>query len=431
MKRFLVYIILCIFIVSCAKEAEFDVLKNDDNLDTSWWKIYKNDEFNNSLNAYFQSDYEIKNKTLMLDYISVENSLLRNYSFDGSLRADISKPLSEGEKNTKFSGNLGFKYKLDIFGKNYDKKRAKMLELLSANDEIGDLKQQNAHKIITMILNKQHLSLNSSLLSKKLENLQLIYDLSKYENSIGKLGYVELLEDESKLDNAKTSIIYNNLDIKKIEDSLRDLGFVYDGELELLDSDFEKYLKTVRFNKDLVLKKYKILSKNKKVQIKNINYLVSQKDMYVDLSLNAFLSSSSDKAKSMFDFGVFGGGVGVDFGFLDYANVKDRIKLSKLDYDMAKNDYENFVKVTFNYTQNTLSDYAFYLELFDINDKILQRSKSIYEEKLFKYNLKMISKKELLSYENAFIDAQISFNKAKNDLNKARCDILYAFGVNM
>lgn len=429
MIRAVFYILICIFIAGCAKEADFELLKNDKDIDIAWWRAYRNSELNDSLNEYFSNDYELKNKALMSEYLAIENDLIKNYSLNAKLDASISKSLTNGDESKKFGASLGGNYTLDLFGKKLDQKRAKMLEFLTLNDEIQDLKQQNAYKIITMLLNKQYLLKNQSLMSKKMQNLASIYELSKYEESIGKISYTEFLEDKTRLDNAKISLVYNDMEIKKINNSFDDLGFKYDGEnIGLNDEEFEFYLDNTTINKSLILNKFQVLAKNKKVQIKNINYLVSQKDMYFDISLNAFLSSSSNEIKSMFSFGVLGGGVGIDFGFLDYENVKNKIKLSKIDYEMAKNEYENYLKTTFNLMKNTADDYNFYKKLININKEILQTSKQDYEKKLLKYNLQMISKKELLSYENAYLDAQISLNKAENELDKARCNVLYTIG---
>lgn len=429
MIRIVFYLFLALFMFGCgAKKMDFELIKNSEETDVRWWRAYKNEALNQSLDEYFSKDYELKNKALMLEYIDIENSLLRNYSFSTSLKADISKSLKADHSSKSFGVNAGVGYNLDLLGKQADKKRAKVLEKMALLDDISSLKQQNAYKIINILLSRQYLVKYQQLLIAKMQNLSKIYELAKYEKDLGKISSSELLEDKSKLDSAKISVVYNQLEIKKLNDSLESLEFSYDSDDVFIDDDeFLNYLNSTTINKSMILKRFDVLSKNKKTEIKNISYLISQKDMYFDIKLNAFFSSSSSRAKSMFDFGVLGGGVGIDFGVLDYANVKDRIKLSKLDYMMAKNEYENYIKTTFLTMKNLVENYQFYQKLMAVNDDILSSSQKDFDDNKYKYELKMISKKDFLRYENSLLDAKISHLKAQNELDKAKNDILNAF----
>ena len=133
------------------------------------------------------------------------------------------------------------------------------------------------------------------------------------------------------------------------------------------------------------------------------------------------LGSSSDKARTTFEFPYILGSVAIDLPFLDWTRVKNNIKISEADYQIAAIDFkdtlnqavnevayyyyaygkatESFDNIRENY-QNSVKITQYYKDRYN-NGKTEFRDylQAIYSENSLRKNL-LQQKYQIINYEN-------------------------------
>ena len=78
------------------------------------------------------------------------------------------------------------------------------------------------------------------------------------------------------------------------------------------------------------------------------NLKAEDKNWYPSISLKGAVNSGSDKARTTFDFPYLLGSVGVDLPFLDWNRVKNNVKISEADYNLALIDFKDNLNQALN-----------------------------------------------------------------------------------
>ena len=78
------------------------------------------------------------------------------------------------------------------------------------------------------------------------------------------------------------------------------------------------------------------------------NLKAEDKNWYPTISLKGAINSASDKARTTFDFPYLLGSVGVDLPFLDWNRVKNNVKISEADYNLALIDFKDNLNQALN-----------------------------------------------------------------------------------
>ena len=153
---------------------------------------------------------------------------------------------------------------------------------------------------------------------------------------------------------------------------------------------------------DLLASQYRLEKAFKNLEAENKNW-------YPGISLRGLLGTSSDKARTTFDFPYILGSVAVDLPFLDWNRVKNNIKISEADYQITALDFKD----TLNQAVNEVVYYYF---AYDKAAEILENTQKNYE------NAKQITRYYQSRYNNGktefrdYLEAVYSENSLRKDL---------------
>ena len=145
-------------------------------------------------------------------------------------------------------------------------------------------------------------------------------------------------------------------------------------------------------------------------------YRLSQKDLLPSLSLGASLSDSDKEFKNSFEFNQLGGILSFSLPFLDYFKLQKHIKVSELEFNKLRLNYEKTLKNAINealkyinFHQNDKITYDNLAIMMENQDKIVNIYKNKYQEG-------SVELKDLLEAQNNLISAQISLLNQKFEL---------------
>lgn len=369
MKRntFLSFLLATTFLSGCAAtttdvpslEAELNYtqeVREKFQADLDWWKAYNNDELN------YLTSFALKNNPDMLKAAVKIQKQLANLNLSesdlfptltGSLGASSKKKLNDGKKSTQtFSGELALNYEIDLYGKIADARDAQEFELNATVADAESARLSVVNSVVDLYFNLLYLRDTIELTQKNIDTYSSLLDIASARFNTGKADKLEITQARQSLIAEQTALLNAQTQYKEMEQSLRNVlnlkpsdGFVLGKASILKQSLLTPHLSvpvSVLANRpDLTAAQYRLKKAFKTVK-------VSEKSWYPTISLNGAIGSSSDRAKSTFDFPYLLGGVSVNLPFLDWNSVKNNVKIAKADYDIALIDFKDALAQALN-----------------------------------------------------------------------------------
>lgn len=324
--------------------------------DLDWWKAYNNDELN------YLTSFALKNNPDMLKAAVKIQKQLANLNLSesdlfptltGSLGASSKKKLNDGKKSTQtFSGELALNYEIDLYGKIADARDAQEFELNATVADAESARLSVVNSVVDLYFNLLYLRDTIELTQKNIDTYSSLLDIASARFNTGKADKLEITQARQSLIAEQTALLNAQTQYKEMEQSLRNVlnlkpsdGFVLGKasilKQPLLTPHLSVPVSVLANRPDLTAAQYRLKKAFKTVK-------VSEKGWYPTISLNGAIGSSSDRAKSTFDFPYLLGGVSVNLPFLDWNSVKNNVKIAKADYDIALIDFKDALAQALN-----------------------------------------------------------------------------------
>ena len=324
--------------------------------DLDWWKAYNNDELN------YLTSFALKNNPDMLKAAVKIQKQLANLNLSesdlfptltGSLGASSKKKLNDGKKSTQtFSGELALNYEIDLYGKIADARDAQEFELNATVADAESARLSVVNSVVDLYFNLLYLRDTIELTQKNIDTYSSLLDIASARFNTGKADKLEITQARQSLIAEQTALLNAQTQYKEMEQSLRNVlnlkpsdGFVLGKasilKQPLLTPHLSVPVSVLANRPDLTAAQYRLKKAFKTVK-------VSEKGWYPTISLNGAIGSSSDRAKSTFDFPYLLGGVSVNLPFLDWNSVKNNVKIAKTDYDIALIDFKDALAQALN-----------------------------------------------------------------------------------
>ena len=324
--------------------------------DLDWWKAYNNDELN------YLTSFALKNNPDMLKAAVKIQKQLANLNLSesdlfptltGSLGASSKKKLNDGKKSTQtFSGVLALNYEIDLYGKIADARDAQEFELNATVADAESARLSVVNSVVDLYFNLLYLRDTIDLTQKNIDTYSSLLDIASARFNTGKADKLEITQARQSLIAEQTALLNAQTQYKEMEQSLRNVlnlkpsdGFVLGKasilKQPLLTPHLSVPVSVLANRPDLTAAQYRLKKAFKTVK-------VSEKSWYPTISLNGAIGSSSDRAKSTFDFPYLLGGVSVNLPFLDWNSVKNNVKIAKADYDIALIDFKDALAQALN-----------------------------------------------------------------------------------
>lgn len=324
--------------------------------DLDWWKAYNNDELN------YLTSFALKNNPDMLKAAVKIQKQLANLNLSesdlfptltGSLGASSKKKLNDGKKSTQtFSGELALNYEIDLYGKIADARDAQEFELNATVADAESARLSVVNSVVDLYFNLLYLRDTIELTQKNIDTYSSLLDIASARFNTGKADKLEITQARQSLIAEQTALLNAQTQYKEMEQSLRNVlnlkpsdGFVLGKasilKQPLLTPHLSVPVSVLANRPDLTAAQYRLKKAFKTMK-------VSEKSWYPTISLNGAIGSSSDRAKSTFDFPYLLGGVSVNLPFLDWNSVKNNVKIAKADYDIALIDFKDALAQALN-----------------------------------------------------------------------------------
>lgn len=394
-------------------------------VDREWWKQYQNDVLDELIVLAMQNNP---------DYITAAiniNKQLYNLNlastdlfptFYSSLGASSQREISKSDSfSSNFSGELGLKYELDLYGKIRDEKSAQEFEYKATVLDKETAKISLVNSVVDLYFNLKYLSNSIDASVVNVVSYQTINDIVEEKYNNGKIDHLELVQARQSLLTEKNKLISFQTQYREMEQSLRNvlnlkpdenlnLYFSNILEQERITVDLDVPLSVLANRPDLLASQYRL-----EKAFKNLN--AEEKNWYPSVSLNGLVGSSSDKARTTFDFPYIMGAASIDLPFLDWNRVKNNIKISEADYQISLIDFKGTLIQALNETAYYHFAYVKSIETFNNTKENYENAIKIKEYYQVRYDAGKVEFKDLL-------EAISNQNSTKKDLIQQKYQII-------
>ena len=355
------------------------------NADLDWWKAYNNDELN------YLANFALKNNPDMLKAaVKIQKQLATlNLSesdlfptMTGSLGASSKKKLNDGKKSTQsFSGELALNYEIDLYGKIADARDAQEFELNATVADAESARLTVVNSVVDLYFNLLYLQNTIELTRKNIGTYSDLLNIARARFKTGKADKLEVVQARQSLIAEQTALLNTQTQAKEMEQSLRNvlnlkpadglaLGDASILKQPLLTPHLSVPVSVLANRPDLTAAQYRLKKAFSSMR-------AEEKNWYPTISLNGAIGSSSNRAKSTFDFPYLLGGVSLNLPFLDWNRVKSNIKIARADYDAALIDFKNALAQALNEVAYYSFAYGKTEQIYANTEKTLKNNRQI------------------------------------------------------
>ena len=430
MKRNLIYLSLlcCLLAAGCAavgqrpanvaEELNYTAeIREKYKANAEWWKQYGNSELNRLVETALANNPDYLKAALNINKELYNLNLATLDIFptlSGSLGASGQRQIDRSDNfASNFSGETGLSYEADLYGKIRDLRTAQEFEYKATVMDRDTARLSLINSVIDLYFNLEYLQNTIDVTKENIKAYQNIRDITETKYKNGKADNLEFLEAKQSLIAEQNRLLELETQFKEMETSLKNILNI--GQEEALNIQYTDILKqknlgvnldvplSVLANRpDLLASQYRLEKAFKNLEAENKNW-------YPGVSLRGLLGTSSDKARTTFDFPYILGSVAVDLPFLDWNRVKNNIKISEADYQITALDFKD----TLNQAVNEVVYYYF---AYDKAAEILENTQKNYE------NAKQITRYYQSRYNNGktefrdYLEAVYSENSLRKDV---------------
>lgn len=331
-----------------------------------WWTEYGNGDLNRLVELAVANNPDYLKAALNIQKELYSLNLKQSDLFPtmtASLGASSQKKLNKGKDSTNnFSGELALNYELDLYGKIGDARDAQEFELNATVQDRDSAKLALVNSVIDLYFNLEYLRDTINLSKRNVAAYREILNIAEERFNGGKIDRLEVAQARQSLISEENALLDAQTQYKEMEQSLRNvLNLKPTDELDLrfgsilaqkpLALNLDAPVAVLANRPDLAAAQYRLKKAFSSMK-------AEEKNWYPSISLKGAVGSSSQHAKSTFDFPYLLGSVSLNLPFLDWNRVKNNVKISEADYQIALIDFKDALTRALN----ELSYYAFAYE---------------------------------------------------------------------
>lgn len=392
--------------------------------DMCWWKSYKDAQLNELISAALENNTDFAKRAADARIALYEAKLSNAEMFpslSGTFEADASRKLKDGKDFSKnFSGELAINYEADLWSRMSYSASAKKMEYAAAVFDKEAARLALINGIIDVYYELSYLNSYARIIKNSIENYEKIYDITQIKYESGKTAKEDILYAQNALLAAENKLIELETQIKDNERALRILlnlkpadkmNIIYPDIINTaaINADINVPLEVLAQRPDLKAAEYRL-----KKAFADTEY--EKKGWYPSISIKTAIISSSDNVDETFNIPFIAGKVSVNLPFLKWNTVKNKVRISKAEYEKAFLDFEGNINTALNEISYYYAAYSNARRLFTNAQEKFGSSSDI-------------AKYQNIRYENGKTDI-VSFLEALNLKNDDELSLLeYKFSL--
>ena len=391
------------------------------NLNTSWWKEYHQSYLNELIDLALKNNTDLAKAAINVNKALAQAGILEANlipSFNTGVEASSNKNIKEGGASSRnFGSNIGLSYELDLCQKLENSKDAAMFEARATKFDLEASKLSVINSVTDTYFQILYLNENIKTYEQILEIYNELIKIVGLKFELGKEEALSLKQINSQLLNAQNKIESAKKELVSAKKTLRILL----NERPEFELKFEDLIlspvKRVGVDLDVptsaIANRPDLRAAIYRIEEGILSYKASQKDFYPSITLGASLKSSSSTKEGAFSLKFLNGNVALNLPFLNYSKLKSNLKVSEVNFELAKLNYISTLNSALNeidaFYKGYLNDEALLIN-YQEQIKNYEEISKIYE---LKYSYGKVELKQFLEAKNSELEAKIGLLKVK------------------
>ena len=322
--------------------------------DQNWWKQYDNPQLNTLVETALKNNPDYVKAALNINK-ELYNLNLQTLDLFPTLYArggaNAQRRIDTGDHfSSNFSGELGLNYELDLYGKIRNLRSAQVFEYQATVMDKEAARLSLVNSVVDLYFNLEYLNNSIEVSRSNVKAYEEIEQISKEKFNSGKVDHLEYLQSKQSLLSEKNNLLNLETQFKEMETSLKNILNTHE-DIKISYGDILKQ-KSLPVNVDVpvavLANRPDLLASQMRLEGAFKTMKAEDKNWYPSISLNGAFNSSSDKARTTFDFPYIFGSVSLDLPFLDWNRVKNNVKISETDYQIALVDFKDTLNQAVN-----------------------------------------------------------------------------------
>lgn len=329
-----------------------------------WWKVYQDARLNALVEQALAHNVDLKQTAINVNKALYQANILGANlvpSFSGSLGANTSKNLSSGSRSTSFSSQLGLSYELDLWRKLSSKADAQTWEYEATQQDLAAAKLSLINNVVSTYFNIAYINEAIALNEQSIKQYREIHRIMNSKYRHGKSSLADPMSSEQSLLSAQNNVLSLQNSREQLIITLRNLLNIQPHDAisshpeafrlsRVAKVDLNVPISVLANRPDLLAAEYRLQSAAQSV-------VAQKRSWYPSITLGASLSSSSSKARTMFDVPLLGGSVSISLPFLDWQTLKWEDKTAEANFESAKLSFEQALTTALNEVSNYYQQY--------------------------------------------------------------------------
>lgn len=321
----------------------------------SWWEIYQSPGLSAVVQQALDNNIDLKQAAISVNRALYQANILGANlvpSFNGSAGASASKNLKSGNSSNSFSSQLGLSYELDLWKRLSAAADAQVWEYRATQEDLANTRLTLVNNVTDAYFNIAYLNEAIALTGQSIKQYQEIARIADAKYRHGKADSSQSTQARQSLLNAQNNLLSLQNSRDALEQTLRNLLNLKPGEAIAAEPsayrlpavkgvDLNVPVSVLANRPDLRAAEYRLQSS---VQ----TLAAQQRSWYPSITLGASLSTSSGKARTMFDVPFLGGSVQINLPFLDWKTLKWEDKDAQARFDSAALNFEQALTTALN-----------------------------------------------------------------------------------
>ncbi len=395
------------------------------SVDKEWWKQYNNPELNRLVDMALQNNTDYLKAALNINKELYKLSLSKSDLFptlSAGAAASSQRQINTSDKfASNFSSEAGLNYEVDLYGKIRDLTSAQEAEYKATTMDKEAARLTLVNSVVDLYFNLEYLQNSIDVTKANIKAYTDIQDIMKNKYLSGRTDDLEYLESKQSLLSEESRLLELETLFKEMETSLRNvLNLKSSDELVVSYGDILQQ-DNLNINTDVPIavlaNRPDLLAVQYRLEKAFKNLSSEEKNWYPNVSLGGLIGSSSNKARTTFDFPYILGNVSVDLPFLDWNRVKNNVKISETDYQIAVLDFKDTLTQAVNEVAYYYFAYEKYGELYKNTEENYNNATKITKYYDSRYN------NGKTEFKN-FLEAVNSENSLKKSLIEQKYQII-------
>ena len=387
----------------------------DIKINREWWTGYGEARLNELIELALKNNIDLAKSAVAVNKALAQAGVLQADlvpSFNANLGAETGKNIKTGGSwSESYKSGISLSYEIDLWRKLANSADAAMWEANATKYDLQAARLALINSVADAYFEAKYQKESINLYEKTLKNYEELEAIIKAKFELGKEEELSLKQVKSSVISAKNRILNASKSLDEAEKTLRNLLNVrpeFDLNLSGNFSDIQPQGVNLNVPIYVIGARPDLQAAISRIKEALLGVKVSEKNFYPSITVGAGLSGSGDSVSEGLKLNFLSGNIAINLPFLNYSKLKSKLKISELEFETMKLNYEQTLITALNEIdagyKNLQKDEAV---LRNLNENLRNLS-SISDIYKLKYDYGKTELKNYLEAQNSLLEGRIS-----------------------